>query len=66
MVIDLGVPLENRDHGVSRVESEREGRGRNFALFRRPVCDFRTLAFTLSKDGGLTMEKQIKKTSVWG
>jgi hypothetical protein len=26
----------------------------------------RTLAFTLSKEGGLTMEKQIKKTSVWG
>lgn len=25
-----------------------------------------TLAFTLSKDGGLTIEKQIRKTSVWG
>lgn len=26
----------------------------------------RTLALTLSKEGGLTMEKQIRKTSVWG
>jgi len=25
---------------------------------------FRTLAFTLSKEGGLTMEKQMRKTSV--
>lgn len=25
-----------------------------------------TLALTLSNDGGLTMEKQIRKTSVWG
>jgi hypothetical protein len=27
---------------------------------------YRTLAFTLSKEGGLTIEKQIKKTSVCG
>jgi hypothetical protein len=25
-----------------------------------------TFAFTLSNDGGLTMEKQMRKTSVWG
>lgn len=28
-------------------------------------CSF-TFALTLSNEGGLTMEKQIKKTSVWG
>lgn len=28
--------------------------------------NMRTLALTLSNDGGLTMEKQMRKTSVWG
>lgn len=34
-------------------------------VFFRGESD-RTLALTLSNDGGLTMEKQIRKTSVCG
>lgn len=58
VVVDLGVPLQGRA-SVS-VTSLRGGPGRG----RR--AEERTLALTLSKDGGLTMEKQMRKTSVCG
>lgn len=53
VVVDFRVPLQRTN--VSAVVS---GEGR--------TDEERTLALTLSKDGGLTMEKQMRKTSVWG
>lgn len=57
VMVDLGVPLEEAD--VSR-------RFQSARTTRWGSQGTRTLALTLSKDGGLTMEKQIRKTSVWG
>jgi hypothetical protein len=50
MVIDLGEPLAIIEH---LAPATKRAKGL-------------TLAVTLSKDGGLTMEKQMRKTSVWG
>lgn len=58
VMVDLGVPLGERAlAGGPRLRAHGAAGG------RRGV---RTLALTLSKDGGLTMEKQMRKTSVWG
>lgn len=37
-----------------------------FAFVRWVANGLLTLALTLSNDGGLTMEKQMRNTSVWG
>lgn len=57
VMVDLGVPLG--EAGVSRWSQA----ARTTRLGSEGT---RTLALTLSKDGGLTMEKQMRKTSVWG
>ena len=38
----------------------------SMAESQRGLGMFHTFAFTLSNDEGLTMEKQMRKTSVWG
>lgn len=56
MMVDLGVPLRDNTKSVLIMScmhgSVKEG--------------FLALALTLSNEGGLTMLKQIRKTSVWG
>lgn len=54
VVFDFGVPLVFAVRLVNRMDG------------RPDMATGRTLAFTLSKDGGLTIEKQIRKTSVCG
>ena len=56
VVVDFGVPLVSQVISIYRPLS--------VAVFAG--SRFRTLALTLSNEGGLTMEKQIRKTSVWG
>lgn len=63
VVVDFGVPL-----GVVLVLWQCSGYSTaavRLPEFVRPGA-IRTFALTLSNDGGLTMEKQIKKTSVCG
>lgn len=58
VVLDLGVPL-HRQKGQKGLSTKVWA----VALCEKGVI---TLALTLSNDGGLTMEKQMRKTSVWG
>lgn len=63
MMFDLRIPLRTHHRSVTARIACSLGTPQQAPWDGRKGS---TLALTLSKDGGLTMEKQMRKTSVWG
>jgi hypothetical protein len=57
---------QNDGHGWRMVINLWEPLGRSGLYQHSSSYDIHTLARTLSNEGGLTIEKQMRNTSVWG
>ena len=64
MMFDFRIPL--RTHTIGQLPLVSHARSDLHSTLHGDERKGNTLALTLSKDGGLTMEKQMRKTSVWG
>ena len=64
MMFDFRIPL--RRHTIGQLPLVSHARSDLHSRHRGDKRKGNTLALTLSKDVGLTMEKQMRKTSVWG